>query len=51
MWKSRLQAALCDRVGIKSPKIIIGSQLDKLSDIAVLLSVQPFIRFEYPNDK
>ena len=27
---------ICDRVGIKSPKIIIGSQLDKLSDIAVL---------------
>ena len=26
---------VCDKVGIKSPKIIIGSQLDKLQDIAV----------------
>ena len=26
---------VCDKVGIKSPKIIVGSQLDKLQDIAV----------------
>ena len=26
---------ICDKVGIKSPKIVIGSQIDKLQDIAV----------------
>lgn len=26
---------ICDKVGIKSPQIVIGSQIDKLQDIAV----------------